>query len=79
METTEIFSKITPVFQDVLEQDDLVLTNELSADDIENWDSLSHVRLIVSIEQELNIKFDISEVSSAKNVGDMVEQIKQLL
>ena len=79
METTEIFSRIIPVFQDVLEQDDLVLKAELSADDVENWDSLAHVRLIVSIEQELNIKFDISEISSAKNVGDMVEQIKELL
>lgn len=79
METSEIFSRITPIFQDTLEDDDLVLTEAMSANDIENWDSLSHVRLVVGIEQELNIRFDISEISNAKNVGDMVEQIKQLL
>ena len=78
METSELFSKLTPIFQDILEDEDLVLTSELSADSVDNWDSLSHVRLIVAIEQELNIKFDISKVSSAKNVGDLVEYIQQL-
>lgn len=79
MEISEVFSKITPIFQDTLEDDGLVLTKELSADDVENWDSLTHVRLIVAIEQELNIRFDISEISNAKNVGDMVVQIMRLL
>lgn len=79
METSEIITNITPIFQDTLEDDDLVVTETLSADDVDNWDSLSHVRLIVAIEQELGIKFDISEISNAKNVGDMLEQIKKLL
>lgn len=79
METSDIYSKITPIFQDILEDDDIALTNETTADDIENWDSLSHVRLIVSIEQELGIKFDLSEISDAKNVGDMVAYIKSLI
>ena len=79
MDTSEIISRITPIFQDTLEEDDLVLTEELTANDIENWDSLSHVRLIVAIEQELGIKFDLSQASNAKNLGELLEQIKGLL
>ena len=79
MEASEIIERITPIFRDILEDDDLVLTKELTANDVESWDSLSHVRLIVTIEQDLGIRFDLSEASSAKNVGDLLEQVKELL
>ena len=79
MEASEIIERITPIFRDILEDDDLVLTNELTANDVESWDSLAHVRLIVTIEQDLGIRFDLSEASSAKNVGDLLEQVKELL
>lgn len=79
MEQTKLFSILTPVFRDILEEDDLVLTEDLTANDVENWDSLSHVRLIVAIEQELGIKFDLTDASNAKNVGDMIKQIQSLM
>lgn len=79
METTELFAILTPIFRDILEEDSLVLTENLTANDVENWDSLSHVRLIVAIEQELGINFDLTEASNAKNVGDLIKQIQSTM
>ncbi|MDH5671420.1 MAG: acyl carrier protein [Myxococcales bacterium] len=75
METTEIFGAITPLFRDVLDIDDLELTPELTARDVDEWDSLSHIRLIVAVEQALNIKFTTAEISTLANVGEFVELI----
>ncbi|MEO5335353.1 MAG: acyl carrier protein [Magnetospirillum sp. WYHS-4] len=76
MESAEIYERLTPIFQDVFDRDDLVPHAALSAADVEEWDSLSHIRLVVAIEQALNIRFTIGELSSLKNVGQMVDLIR---
>lgn len=75
MERTEIFEKLNEIFIDVLDLDEVELTDETSADDIDEWDSLSHIQLIVAIEKEFGLKFTSKEIMSWKNVGEMVDCI----
>ena len=75
MERQEIFEKLNEIFCDVLDLDEVELTDETSAEDIEEWDSLSHIQLIVAIEKEFKLKFTSKEIMSWKNVGEMVDCI----
>jgi acyl carrier protein len=67
---------LTSVFQKVFENDSIVLSPIMTADDIEGWDSLSHVNLILAIETEFNIEFSQKEVRRFKNVGDLIVAIE---
>ncbi len=75
MEQSTILTDITAIFRDVLENDDITLSNETTANDIEEWDSLTHIQLIVGIEKKFNIRFNSMEVGGFKQVGDMVRAI----
>ena len=79
MERNDIISRVQEVFRDELELDDLVLTDETTADDVEEWDSLSHVQLVVALEKAFNIKFTSREILSWDNVGDLVDCIGKKL
>jgi acyl carrier protein len=76
MDEARIYEKLTQIFHDVLQEDDLVLAPELTADDVEGWDSMSHIRLVISVERAFAVKFSASEVGMLKNVGDLVGLIK---
>jgi acyl carrier protein len=75
MTKDEFRSKLKPIFESVLDVDDLDLRDDLSAGDIPEWDSLSHVRLIVTIERQFKIKFSNSEIEGLKNVGDLIRLV----
>ena len=75
----DILKKLEDIFRDVFDDEDIVLTNETTANDIEDWDSLTQINLIVAIRREFQINFDLEEVSKYKNVGDMVNAIKKKL
>jgi acyl carrier protein len=75
MEKNEILTKVEEIFREVLDNKDIVLTDETTADDIEDWDSLSHIQLIVAFEKSFGIKFTSKEMLSWDNVGEMVECI----
>ena len=75
MERQEIFAKLTEIFQDVLDNDEIVVTTDTKADDIEEWDSLTNIQLVVAIEKAFGIKFKSSEIMSWSNVGEMVDSI----
>ena len=77
MERTEIFERLNEIFIDVLDLDECKLTDGTSANDIEEWDSLSHIQLIVAIEKAFKIKFTSLEIMKWKNVGEMVDTIEQ--
>lgn len=78
MERKEIYSKLNEIFEDVLDLDETPnLTDETSADDIEEWDSLSHIQLIVAIEKAFGIKFTSLEIMKWANVGDMVNTMQE--
>lgn len=70
-----ILTQINEIFIDVLENDNLKIQNTTTADDIEEWDSLSHIQLIVAIEKFFKIRFTSSEINSFKNVGEMCDGI----
>jgi acyl carrier protein len=75
METNGILEKLTTIFRDVLDNDDIKLTPETTADDIEEWDSLNHIQLVVAIEKAWKIKFTASEIQNWRNVGEMMKSI----
>ena len=77
MSREEILPKINEIFRDVLDDETLVIAGETTADDVEDWDSLAHINLVVAIEQEFNIKIALGELQSLKNVGDMVDLIQK--
>ena len=76
MSRAEILNTITGIMRDVFDEDDLEVSEETSAEDVEEWDSLSHVRLIVAIERKFGFKFKNSEIESLKNVGDLVNMVE---
>jgi len=75
MEKFEIIGKLTSVFRTVFTNNTLVLTNELSAKDVDGWNSLSHMMLISEIEDVFAIKFKLKDLNKMKNVGDIIEII----
>ena len=79
MERKEIFSKLNEIFIDVLDLDEVELTDATSANDIEEWDSLSHIQLIVAIEKAFKIKFTSLEIMKWRNVGEMVNSMEEKL
>jgi acyl carrier protein len=77
MTTEEIEKKLTDIFRDVLDRDSIALSRETIAADIEEWDSLAHISLLVAIEKEFNIHFNLTEVEQLRNVGDMFDLIQR--
>lgn len=75
MERTEIFEQLNEIFEDVIDEGPVNLTETTRSGDIEGWDSLTHIQLIVTIEKAMNIKFTSEEMISWKNVGEMVDCI----
>lgn len=75
MDKNQIMAEVQEIFRDVLDNEDIELTPETMADDIEEWDSLSHIQLIVAIEKHFKVKFTSKEILSWKNVGEMVDCI----
>ena len=78
MTREEVFSKLNEVFRDVFDDEDITVTETTSAADIEDWDSLSHITLIGTIEDEFDIKFAMKDVVKMKNVGELVNNIINL-
>ena len=77
MERADIFKKINEIFVDVFDDDSIVIDENTSAADIEDWDSLTHITLISTIEEEFGIKFQMKDVIGMKNVGEMVDIIME--
>lgn len=75
MKREMIYSRLNDVFRDVFDDINIVVSESTTSKDIENWDSLEHINLIVAVEQEFGIKFNMSEVINMSNVGDMVDII----
>ena len=63
------------MFQDVFDDESIEVRDETTSDDIEDWDSLEHINLIAAVEQEFGVKFNMGQVVSMKNVGEMVDII----
>lgn len=71
-----VCEQLTPIFREVFDNDAIVVTPVMTAAEVEEWDSLSHIRLMVAIEQAFGIRFTAAEISSFKNVGQLAECIE---
>lgn len=77
MTREEIFEGLNDVFQDVFDDEEIVVDENTTADDIDEWDSLEHINLIVATEKKFGIKFSMNEVTGMKNVGEMADIIAE--
>ena len=75
MQREDVYKQLNEIFADVLDLDEVQLTENTTADDIEEWDSLSHIQLVVAVEKAFGIKFTALEIMRWKNVGAMVDSI----
>lgn len=76
MDEARIYARLAEIFQDVFDESSIQVTPDLSAKDVDGWDSLTHIRLILTIEKAFKIKFSTSEIGKLENVGDLVAVIK---
>ena len=75
MTREEIYGKLNEVFQDVFDDEDITVNDDTVASDVDGWDSLEHINLIVAVERCFGIKFTMGETTGLKNVGEMVDRI----
>jgi acyl carrier protein len=75
MEKSELLKQVNDIFIDTLDNEDIVLTYDTTANDVEDWDSLNHIQLVVAIEKHFKIRFTSHEIQSWKNVGEMLDCI----
>ena len=72
-----ILERILPVFRDIFDNEDLVVTEETVAADVEDWDSFAQMQIIMAIEEMFAISFSTDEVTAFKNVGDIVRAVEK--
>ena len=72
----KVLSELENIFRDILDEDSLNLTRETTANDVDGWDSLTHIQLIVAIEKKYKVKFSSKEILSWKNVGELLDSLK---
>ncbi len=75
MERKDILEKLTEIARDVFDDSELVFTEETTAADVDDWDSLSHISFISDIEEEFKIKFTLDEVMGTQNVGEFINAV----
>ncbi len=76
MERSIIFQKVKEIFNDTLDEIEVDLTDTTTADDVEEWDSITHIELISEIENRFNFRMSIREIENLKNLGDMISLIE---
>jgi acyl carrier protein len=76
MDEHEIYARLEKIFQDVFDEESIKVTPDLSAKEVDGWDSLTHIRLILTVERAFKVKFTTSEIGKLERVGDLVALIK---
>ncbi|MBO4899403.1 MAG: acyl carrier protein [Lachnospiraceae bacterium] len=79
MTREEIFEQLNEVFRDVFDDESIEVSDETTADDIEDWDSLEHINLIAAVEQQFGVRFNMGQIVTLKNVGEMVDLIESMI
>ncbi len=77
MNRAEIMERLNEVFRDVFDDSSIVVDDNTTSKDIEDWDSLEHINLVGAVEQEFKMRFKMKEVSSMKNVGEMADIVAE--
>ncbi len=78
MTREEVYERLNKVFRDVFDDEDITVSDETTADDIDDWDSFEHINLVVAVEDEFSFKIPMGKVITMKNVGEMVDIIMSL-
>ena len=76
MDDAQIYSRLARVFNEVFDDETIEVTPQLTAKDVDGWDSLTHIRLILSVEKAFKIRLTTSEIGNLENVGDLVALIR---
>jgi acyl carrier protein len=76
MEDSDLLRRMTEVFHDVFDDDTLEINPEMSAPDVEGWDSLSNIRLMIAMESAFKVRLSANEITKLTNVGDLARLIK---
>ncbi len=76
MAEVDILKKVNDIFIDVLDDEEIVIDTNTTADDVDEWDSLTHIQLIVAIEKSFELKFTSQEIQEWKNIGEMLRCIE---
>jgi acyl carrier protein len=79
MNQSSVTARLTEIFRDVFDDDTIVVTPELTAKDVYGWDSLTHIRLMLTIERALNIRIQAHEMASLKTAGDLIRLVEAKL
>ena len=79
MTREEIISKLTEIFHEVFNDDSIVLRDDMTANDVDSWDSLTHMLMITKVEEDFGIKFKLRELNKLKQVGDLIAVIESKL
>ena len=76
MNRSEISEKLTVIFQEIFGDNSIVLSDDMTANDVENWDSLTHMLMITKVEEDFDIKFKLKELNKLKKVGDLISIVE---
>lgn len=79
MSESEFIAKVTPIFRQELELEDLAIDMQTNQDGLEGWDSLAHVRIVIGVEREFSVQLDAAEIESIKSVGDFYAAVTRHL
>ena len=79
MTRSQLLTTIRTILADILDNPDLELTEATTADDVEDWDSINHVKLLIALEKELNIRFASEEIQGLSNVGALIDLLEKKL
>ncbi len=79
MTREEVMERINRIFRDNFDDETLVIVDETNAEDIEDWDSLEHINLVMAMEKDFGLKFNLKEVGELQNVGEMADLILRKL
>ena len=79
MSREELRLSVQEIFHDIFDDDDIVISNDTTAADIEDWDSLEQINLLVAIERKFGIKFTVGEVEGLRDVGEMLDLVERKL
>lgn len=77
MTTEQILEELTKIFIDVLEDEDIAISETTTSDDVDDWDSLNHIHLVVTIEKHFKLRFTSQEIQSWNNVGEMILNMQE--
>ncbi len=72
----DIYARLNNIFRDIFADDTIVVSPELTADDVPEWDSLSHIRLVLAVQKAFKVKFSAAQTANLKNVGELAELIR---